>query len=500
MSHLDNKINEELPLDEAIQKVLDQLIKDPRPISPSEVTHLTGIGHYEASRVLRELMERYPSRLDVNEKGELIYDFNLEGHTEPELPWNHYPKLILGFVFRLWIVLMLYTIGILYGLMISIIALFMGVPQVFGYFGAGLVLGIKELIASISNYSKPQENGPLVQSQKPSLLKDVFAYAFGRPYIEDKLVVEKRILGYLRKHDYLISNTELVLLTGWSWNKAREEATNLVVQYSGTVEVSDSGYVLYRFDAIKLTEEEEKLAQKEAQGTQTLFIWDRFLPRYGPDVLNPKTRGYITLSIGSIFTIAAIYSLFADPFSNCFWQLSIDSFIPWHENAFCISFWSSYFPLVFCFIYLKLGRNLQKKDIQLKSVVDKQQLQNKFLQTVFENLPIVYDKDLTELETELMDTIRVDLEGFPSIDEQGNTYNEFSLLHEELNARNLSISSISEFSLGDYEPIKKKRFLLPADKEQKDLESSVFMFWLASGAAIAIVYFGYLFLMSFASS
>lgn len=499
MSQLDHEINDELPLDEAIKKILDQLLETARPISPSEVTHLTGIGHYEAGRVLRELMEIYPCKLEVNEKGELIYDFDLKEHTAPKLPWDHYPKLLFGFIFRLWIVLMLYTVGILYGLMVSIIALFMGAPQVFVYFGAGLVLGIKELIAGVSNYSKTEET-PLVQTQKPSLLKDVFAYAFGKSYVEDKLIVEKRILGYLCKHDYLISNTELVLLTGWSWNKAREEATNLVVQYSGTVEVSDNGYVLYRFDAIKLTEEEETLALGKNNSAKTLFIWDRFLPRYGLDILNPKTRGHITLAVGAIFTMSAIYSLFADPFSDCFWQLSIDSFIPWHQNAFCVSFWSSYLPLVFCFIYLKLGSNLQKKDIELKAVIDQQELQNKFLQTVFEKLPLVFDKDLTELEKELMDKIRVDLEGFPSIDEQGNTYNEFMILQEELNARNLSASSISKASLGAYEPIQKKRFLLPADKEKKDLDSSIFLFWLATGTVVALVYLGYLLLMSLGSS
>lgn len=501
MNQLDNEINEELPLEEAIDKVLEALLKNPHPISPSEVTHLTAIGHYEAGRVLRELMETYPCKLDVNKKGELIYDFDLKEHTPQKLPPDHYPKLLLGFIFRLWIVLMLYTIGVLYGLMISILALFMGAPQVFGYFGAGLVFGIKELISGISTYWKPIETkAALIQTQKPSLLKDIFAYAFGQPYTEDKLIVEKRILAYLREHDYLITNTEIILLTGWSWNKAREEATNLIVQYSGTAEVSDSGYVLYCFEAIRLTEEEQKLAQDKNKATRILLIWDRFLPRYGLDTLNPKVRGYITLAVGTIFTMAAIYSLFADPFSDCFWQLSINSFIPWSQNAFCISFWSSYFPLIFCIIYLKLGWNLQKKDIQLKAVVDKQQLQNKFLQVIFEKLPLVYDKDLTEVERELMDKVRVDLEGFPSVDEEGNTYNEFTILQEELNARNPSIPSISEFSLGDYEPIKKQRFLLPADHEQKALGTSIFMFWLTTGAVVGVVYLGYLLIMSLGSS
>ncbi len=84
--------------------------------------------------------------------------------------------------------------------------------------------------------------------------KRVFAFVFGPPAPKvDPLEDEKRLVTYIRAQRGRIAPVDLVRLMGWTFPRAEEEATRLMVDYGGEPEVTDDGVVVYAFKALRKT-------------------------------------------------------------------------------------------------------------------------------------------------------------------------------------------------------------------------------------------------------
>ena len=84
--------------------------------------------------------------------------------------------------------------------------------------------------------------------------KRVFAFVFGPPAAKvDPLEDEKRIVAHIRAGRGRIAPVDLVRLMGWTFPRAEEEATRLMVDYGGEPEVTDDGVVVYVFKALRKT-------------------------------------------------------------------------------------------------------------------------------------------------------------------------------------------------------------------------------------------------------
>src|SRR5262249_44398575 len=84
--------------------------------------------------------------------------------------------------------------------------------------------------------------------------KRVFAFVFGPPAAKvDALEDEKRIVAHIRAHRGRIAPVDLVRLMGWTFPRAEEEATRLMVDYGGEPEVTDDGVVIYVFKDLRRT-------------------------------------------------------------------------------------------------------------------------------------------------------------------------------------------------------------------------------------------------------
>ena len=100
--------------------------------------------------------------------------------------------------------------------------------------------------------------------------KRVFAFVFGPPApAVDPLEDEKRIVGYIRAQRGRIAAVDLVRLMGWTFPRAEQEVTRLMVDYGGEPEVTEDGVVVYTFKAVR------KTAGGAADGARTRWASER---------------------------------------------------------------------------------------------------------------------------------------------------------------------------------------------------------------------------------
>jgi len=143
-------------------------------------------------------------------------------------------------------------------------------------------------------YRRPRRRLP----DKP-LYKKVFEYVFGpaKPPV-DQLAEEKEILAYIRQKNGRIAAADLVMLMGWDFARAEEEATRLLVNYGGEPEVTDDGVVVYAFKEIRKTAGEDQLAQSTVRRA-----WERLESR--PPLTGNRTGTNVAISLFNGFNLLA---------------------------------------------------------------------------------------------------------------------------------------------------------------------------------------------------
>jgi len=97
----------------------------------------------------------------------------------------------------------------------------------------------------------PDQHRRIGGKPRKKLLQTVYDFVFGpaRPLV-DPLADEREALAYIRENDGRITATDLVALHGWSYRRAEEEATRLLVDYDGEPEVTDDGVLVYAFPGL----------------------------------------------------------------------------------------------------------------------------------------------------------------------------------------------------------------------------------------------------------
>jgi hypothetical protein len=143
-------------------------------------------------------------------------------------------------------------------------------------------------------YRRPRRRLP----DRP-LYKKVFEYVFGpaKPPV-DQLAEEKEILAYIRQKNGRIAAADLVMLMGWDFARAEEEATRLLVNYGGEPEVTDDGVVVYAFKEIRKTAGEDQLAQSTVRRA-----WERLESR--PPLTGNRTGTNVAISLFNGFNLLA---------------------------------------------------------------------------------------------------------------------------------------------------------------------------------------------------
>jgi hypothetical protein len=222
----------------------------------------SGLSEEEAGEALTALLKEYRSHLSATESGELLYEFNPEFERRDALSWRERAAAVGS---RLWkgftLLFKLAIVTTLVSYFVAFVA--MMVAMIFarsgssdrdddGGFGFDGLLWFWGWDMGSNGYGR--QRARFARPPREPLYKRVFAFVFGPPKpAEDPLAEEKQIVGYIRAQRGRIAAVDLVRLMGWTFPRAEQEVTRLMVDYGGEPEVTEEGVVLYTFKAVRKT-------------------------------------------------------------------------------------------------------------------------------------------------------------------------------------------------------------------------------------------------------
>src|SRR5215831_8907273 len=259
-------------------------------LTKADAITVSGLPSYLVDDSLDRLLKRYKSRLEVTDEGELLYSF------DPALVRRDQPTLaermrdvgralakVGVWVFKAWITVTLIAYVVVF-VALAIAVMFGGGQdrrrdddRGFGGGGMGWLWWflMPDWMTGRGygygyGYQRTDAWGRPIEAQRPrgelggpkkKFIYSVFDFVFGPARPEpDKLADEREILAYLRAHDGRITATDLVSMFGWSYSKAEEEVTRLLVDYDGDPEVTDDGVIIYQFPRLLKSANETALS------------------------------------------------------------------------------------------------------------------------------------------------------------------------------------------------------------------------------------------------
>ncbi len=219
----------------------------------------SGLPEDEARRALTVLLKEYRSHLSATASGELLYEFDPSFARRDAVPFRERAAAVANVLWRGFS--FLFKIAIVTTL-VGYFALFVGMMVAFMFArssssdsdddGGGFGIGPLFWFWGWDTGGHPRRR-PRTAPSVP-FYKRVFAFVFGPPARKtDPLDDEKRIVAAIRAERGRIAPVDLVRLMGWSFPRAEEEATRLMVDYGGEPEVTDDGVVVYVFKSLRLS-------------------------------------------------------------------------------------------------------------------------------------------------------------------------------------------------------------------------------------------------------
>ena len=222
----------------------------------------SGLSEEEAGEALTALLKEYRSHLSATESGELLYEFDPAFERRDALSLRERAaavsrQLWKGFtlLFKMAIVTTLVSYFVAFvAMMVAMVFARSGSSNRDddGGFGFDGLLWFWGWDMGANGYGR--QRARFARPRREPLYKRVFAFVFGPPKPEeDPLADEKQIVGYIRAQRGRIAAVDLVRLMGWTFPRAEQEVTRLMVDYGGEPEVTEEGVVLYTFKAVRKT-------------------------------------------------------------------------------------------------------------------------------------------------------------------------------------------------------------------------------------------------------
>lgn len=290
---MDKDAAQDLSEYELEDRLLESLKERDGEATAGDVAADTGLPYDQVEEGLRRMLSQYKSHLDVDDEGRLRYRFDPSFRRRGEEPgrwWHEFKQKAWGafvWFFKIWTMVMLvgYTIAfvlILIGL--SVAALTAGDDE-----GAGgdfvvlpfyLLARMLETIFYIDLFSRggfgrrARKMRQRRQVKKPdkAFYQKVFQYLFG-PEAEnesDPLATERSFTRFVRNRDGRVTAAEWASRSGQSLDEADNALTAGIMRFRGDVDVSDEGALVYRFDRLR-----ETVDDQESAGGDPKPIWKR---------------------------------------------------------------------------------------------------------------------------------------------------------------------------------------------------------------------------------
>ena len=223
----------------------------------------SGLPEDEAGRALTMLLKEYRSHLSATESGELLYEFDPAFARRDAVSWRERAatvgsKLWKAFTFLFKVAIVVTLVGyfaLFVAMMVALVFARSGSSDNDddGGFGIGGLFWFWGWDMGSDGYGRRPARLAAREKRAP-FYKRVFAFVFGPPEpAVDPLQDEKQIVAYIRAQRGRIAAVDLVRLMGWTFPRAEEEVTRLMVDYGGEPEVSDDGVVFYTFKEVRKT-------------------------------------------------------------------------------------------------------------------------------------------------------------------------------------------------------------------------------------------------------
>lgn len=253
---------------------------DPRGRSTiADAAEKSGLALREAEAGLHALVAKYRGHLSVTEKGELLFSFP-HGFTQPWVVRGAFSRFfgtigrgLLGvarFIVRAWIAI------VLVGYALIFIAIIIGLASSRGDRdrGGGGIGAIGLLFRVIFDaffwmwhpfspfYVAPTMGygrgfgayGERPQKQKEPFYQRVDRFFFGPPTPPvDALETERKIVERIRNSKGRIGVSDVMRATGLPRDEADALMSKLMLDYQGTVDVTDEGAIVYSFPELRKT-------------------------------------------------------------------------------------------------------------------------------------------------------------------------------------------------------------------------------------------------------
>ncbi len=235
--------------------ILAYLTSQNKGVTLADVVVHTALKMEWTEYTLRQMLGKYAAHLEINEKQEIVYLFDL---TPKPVPIGKYILQGIGWIFwSVWWVFtiafkaltvgMLLTYGVFYALVaVLILEAITQSGEIFWEVIKGFWYGAGELINLLTGKSKgtPEDK---------HVLTDIFSYIFGATATKkDSLATEKLILQQIRAQDGKLMPSDIVRLTGWNLIDAQTQAAYLLANYQGEPIVTEAGKIVYHFpDLVK---------------------------------------------------------------------------------------------------------------------------------------------------------------------------------------------------------------------------------------------------------
>jgi hypothetical protein len=293
---------------EARRILLEALKGQGGQLTKADAVAKSGLPVPVAEEALGGLLKEFRSHVAATESGELIYQFDPSFARRDAVPLREKLAKVgdalwrgFTFLFKISIVTTLVVYFVVFVVML-IAVLFARRSSDDRDSGGGDIDFTWPLlwmwgwgpVGGGGPYRRPRRRLP----QKP-LYKKVFEFVFGPPKpAVDPLADEKEVLAHIRQKNGRIAAVDLVMLMGWDFARAEEEATRLLVNYGGEPEVTDDGVVVYVFKDIRKTAEEGQQPEPIVHRA-----WERLESR--PPLTGNRTGTNVAISLFNGFNLLA---------------------------------------------------------------------------------------------------------------------------------------------------------------------------------------------------
>jgi len=292
---------------EARRILLEALKGQGGQLTKADAVAKSGLPVPVAEDALSGLLKEFRSHLAATESGELIYQFDPSFTRRDAVPLSEKLAKVGDTLWR----------GFTFLFKISI------VTTLVAYFVVFVAMLIAVLFARRSSDDRdsggdidftwplfwmwgwgPSTDGGIYRRRRrrlpdKPLYKKVFEFVFGPPKPPvDPLADENEVLAHIRQKNGRIAAVDLVMLMGWDFARAEEEATRLLVNYGGEPEVTDDGVVVYVFKDIR------KTAEVGQQPDPVVHrAWERLESR--PPLTGNRTGTNVAISLFNGFNLLA---------------------------------------------------------------------------------------------------------------------------------------------------------------------------------------------------